>query len=114
MVGKRLTVRGWRGVASLVGILSLFVLFLPGDDVPSGFPGGTDKLVHFTLFAALAITVRLSGLRSRWVITLLTGYAVASELIQAVPVLRRDATPWDALADVIGVVAGVWIARWPR
>jgi hypothetical protein len=102
--------RFWRGAWVLVFIVSIFVLFLPGDDVPSGFPGGTDKVVHCSLFLALALTARLAGLRTRWVIPVFALYAVASELIQATPALHRDASVWDATADITGVLLGCLIA----
>jgi VanZ family protein len=92
-------------------VVSLFVLFLPGDDVPSGFPPGTDKVVHCSLFAALALTACLAGVRTRWVIGVLAVYAVTSELIQATPALHRDASSWDAVADFTGALIGCWVAR---
>jgi VanZ family protein len=94
----------------IVFVISLFVLFLPSDDVPSGFPPGTDKIVHGTLFFALAATARMAGLRSRWVIPVFALYAIGSELLQGTSLVGRDASPWDALADVTGVLLGCWLA----
>ena len=40
-----------RGVLAVTVLVSLAVLFTPGDDVPSA-PAGVDKLVHLLVFAA--------------------------------------------------------------
>ena len=100
--------RIWRVSFVAVSIISIFILFLPSDDVPSGFPPGTDKLVHGLLFAALALTGRGAGLRSAWLLPILGGYAVTSEVIQSVPALGRSSDPLDVVADWVGVGIG-WL-----
>ncbi|SHN45674.1 hypothetical protein [Cryptosporangium aurantiacum] len=112
MLGKAEKARR-SGQASFVVVIviSLFVLFLPNDDVPSGFPPGTDKLVHGALFAALALTGSRAGVRAAWLLPTLALYAVVSEVVQAAPALNRSASPWDALADVIGIALGWLLAR---
>jgi hypothetical protein len=100
--------RIWRVSFGVVAIISLFILFLPNDDVPSGFPPGTDKLVHCSLFAALALTGRGAGLRSVWLLPILAGYAAASEIIQSVPALGRSSDLLDVVADWAGVGLG-WL-----
>jgi hypothetical protein len=111
--GRRL----WVGAWALMFAISLLVLFLPSDDVPSGFPDGTDKIVHCSLFAGLAFTARMAGWRSRWVITAFVLYAIGSEFLQGSSWVGRDASPWDALADILGVLLGCWLGsrlRRPR
>ena len=94
-----------------VVIISLFVLFLPNDDVPSGFPPGTDKVVHGLLFGALAFTGLKSGVRPVRLLPVLAAYAVVSELVQSVPALGRSSDPVDVVADCVGVALGwlVWV-----
>ena len=46
-----------RGAFAVAVLISLAVLFAPPSDVPAG-PPGIDKLVHFALFAVLAVPGR--------------------------------------------------------
>ncbi|HEY9476559.1 MAG TPA: VanZ family protein [Mycobacteriales bacterium] len=90
-------------------LLSLVVLFAPGSDVP-GAPPGVDKIVHFGLFALLALTGRLAGVR---VVPLGVGllcYAVASEFIQAYAPISRDGGLADAIADTVGMLVGIGLS----
>jgi VanZ family protein len=97
-----------RGAFAVVVLLSLAVLFAPGSDVPPA-PYGVDKLVHGGLFLALAFSGRWAGIRQGVLAVLLPLYAAASELIQAIPALHRDATIGDWLADVVGVLLGLFL-----
>ena len=95
-----------RGALAVVVLLSFAVLFAPGSDVPPA-PYGVDKLVHGGLFLALAFSGRWAGVRRGVLAVLLPLYAAASELIQSIPALHRDATLGDWLADVVGVLLGL-------
>ena len=95
-----------RGAFAVVILLSFAVLFAPGSDVPPA-PFGVDKLIHGGLFLALAFSGRWAGVRRRVLAVLLPLYAAASELIQSVPGLHRDATLGDWVADVVGVLVGL-------
>ena len=101
-----------RGAFALAVLVSLAVLFAPASDVPSS-PPGVDKLVHATLFAALALTGRWAGLARGALASLLVLYAAASEVVQGL--IGRDAAVGDLLADVVGVLIGLlawqWLAR---
>jgi hypothetical protein len=97
-----------RGVFAVVVLVSLAVLFAPASDVPSA-PPGVDKLVHATLFAALAVTGRWAGVGVAALSALLVGYAVVSELIQGFTPLARSASVADGLADVAGVLVGLLV-----
>lgn len=88
--------------------ISLIVLFLPGPDVPTA-PTGTDKVVHFTLFAALAWTGRYARVPYWPLFAGLVVYAIVSEILQTVPLLHRDGSVWDASADVLGAVLGLLV-----
>src|SRR3954471_14525080 len=98
-----------RGTFAVVVLVSLAILFAPGSDVPPS-PPGVDKLVHGSLFLALAVSGSWAGIRSGVLAVLLPLYAAASELIQDIPALHRDATVGDWLADVVGVLLG--LALW--
>src|SRR3954470_22325557 len=101
-----------RGVFAVVVLVSLAVLFAPASDVPSA-PPGVDKLVHASLFAALALTGRWAGLPRGVLAPVLVLYAASSEVIQGL--VGRDAAVGDLLADVVGVLLGLlawhWLAR---
>lgn len=86
------------------------MLFTPESGVPSA-PPGTDKAVHFTLFAALAITGRIAGARTAWLLPALAGYAALSEVLQGVLPLGRSCELLDGLVDVAGALAGLAIGR---
>ena len=84
------------------------VLFSP--TAPAGPAGvvGVDKLVHGALFAALACTARWQfGGRLR-IFLLVAGYALLSELIQALTLPGRSGDPYDAVADLCGATLG-WL-----
>jgi membrane associated rhomboid family serine protease len=95
-----------RGVFAVTVLVSLAVLFAPGADVPSA-PPGVDKLVHGSLFAALALTGRWAGMMRGVLAGLLVLYAAASELLQGIPVLQRDPSVGDWVADVVGILVGL-------
>jgi VanZ family protein len=101
-----------RGAFALAVLVSLAVLFAPAPAVPST-PPGVDKLVHATLFAALALSGRWAGLARGVLVPVLVLYAAASEVIQGL--IGRDAAVGDLLADVAGVLLGLlawqWLAR---
>lgn len=98
-------------------LLSILVLFTPGNQVPAG-PWWADDLVHATLFALLAITGRKLPVRW-WVLgTGLAGYAALSEVVHAVAPLHRSGSVFDVLADLIGIgsglLAGLILSRYRR
>lgn len=95
-----------RGVFAVAVLVSLAVLFAPGPAVPSA-PVGVDKVVHGSLFGGLALTGRWAGIGRGVLAGLLPVYAAASELLQAVPALQRDASLGDLVADVSGVLVGL-------
>jgi VanZ family protein len=109
--------------------MAMFVgTHIPNPEAIIG-PEVSDKLLHFlayfVLMALLATRERL--LVSRWptfrrmttCLLVVSGYAIADELLQAVPGINRHADVQDALADVAGaataaamvLVCRFWLAR---
>ncbi|TDC89662.1 VanZ family protein [Saccharopolyspora aridisoli] len=86
-------------------LVSVIVLFTPESGVPTA-PPGTDKVVHFTLFAALAITGRISGWRPSSLLPALVAYAALSEVLQGVLPLGRSCDLLDGVVDVAGALIG--------
>jgi VanZ family protein len=115
-VSPRLGRPRWRAIFAFTVVLSLIILFAPRSSVPNA-PIGVDKVVHFGLFLALGVSGALAGARRRVLLPVLIAYAVASEFIQGTPLLDRDASAFDALADTAGAAFGVLVlaarvARW--
>jgi VanZ family protein len=95
-----------RGAFAVAVLVSLAVLFAPPSDVPSG-PPGIDKVVHFSLFAVLALTGRWAGVRRGVLAVVLVMYGAGSELLQGTDLVDRDASVADLVADSAGVVGGL-------
>lgn len=94
----------------LVAAVSLVVFFTPASGVPV-MPAGTDKLVHFMLFAALAVTGLAARFRRRPLLIGLICYAAVSEALQGVLPLGRSADLADLAIDLAGIAAGWTLAR---
>jgi VanZ family protein len=95
-----------RGAFAVSVLVSLAVLFAPPSDVPSS-PPGVDKIVHFSLFAVLAVTGRWAGVGRSVLAGILVLYAAVSELLQGTDLVDRDASLGDLVADSAGVVVGL-------
>jgi VanZ family protein len=100
-----------RGAFAVAVLVSLAVLFAPPSDVPAS-PPGVDKVVHFSLFAVLALTGRWAGVRRGVLAGLLVLYAAVSEVVQGLAPLDRSASVGDVLADVAGLLLGLVVWRW--
>ncbi len=100
-----------RGVFAVTVLVSLAVLFAPGDDVPFA-PPGVDLVVHLALVLALALAGRWAGIRALPLAVLLVTYGGISELVQAVSDLQRSGSVVDWLADVAGT--GLGLLAWSR
>jgi VanZ family protein len=100
----------FRRIAPFVTIIliSLYVLFSPASGVP-WLPPGFDKVGHFCLFAALAFTGRRANICASRLGASLVGYAVISEILQAVLPINRDGDVWDAVVDLCGIGIGLWL-----
>jgi VanZ family protein len=99
-----------RGAFAVSVLVSLAVLFAPPSDVPSS-PPGVDKIVHFCLFAVLAVTGRWAGVGRGVLAGILVLYAAVSELLQGTDLVNRDASLGDLVADSAGVVVGLLLLQ---
>ena len=98
-----------RGAFAVAVLVSFAVLFAPADDVPFA-PAGVDKLVHASLFAALAVTGSWAGISRAVLAPVLVLYGAGSEVLQSF--IGRDAAVGDWLADVVGILLGLLAWRW--
>jgi len=85
--------------------VSAYSFFTPGSDLPH--TDIWDKLGHATTFGSLALTGLLAGIAARHLALGLFGYAVLSEILQAVLPIQRDGDWHDVLADSIGLACGL-------
>ncbi len=94
-------------------LVQCVVLYAPDAPGVAPFPGA-DKVVHVTVFLVPALLGVLAGLRAPWVLGLLAGHAVLSELVQWRLLPHRSGDPLDAVADLVGVGLGWLVASWVR
>ena len=97
-----------RGALAVTVLVSLAVLFAPSSDVPSS-PPGVDKVVHLSLFLALALTSRWAGVGRQVTAVSLVLYAAVSEVLQGTDLVGRDAEVLDWVADTAGVLIGLLV-----
>lgn len=98
----------------LVAALILTAVLLPGSSLPEG-PGipGFDKLVHFLMFAALAVAMHLDfdltgTLRVAPALAAAVAFSGLTELLQ-IFVDGRSSEMLDMAADMAGYCAGVLV-----
>ena len=71
-----------------------------------------DKLVHlgiFAIFAVLWMRASSSGRRAFWVLASGVALALITELGQELPIVNRDSSLADGLADSVGVLVGLGV-----
>jgi len=109
-----------RVVLAFLCVASVLVLtHLPTEVVPKGLPrmlqlGGSDKIVHSLAYALITASFLLA-VKCRtdcrlWAIIILgiAAVGVADEVTQ--PLVNRDCSGWDWVADLIGIAAGCGVA----
>lgn len=103
---------GWRLAFVLAFAVQCAALYWPRTPaVATGLP--LDKVVHVSLFAAVAALGVLSGLPTRWLVIGLALQGVVSELVQGT-MPGRSADVRDLLADAAGIMMGVAFGHWAR
>jgi hypothetical protein len=99
-----------RVLLAVAVVVQLVVLYAPRAPSAASVPG-LDKLVHVTVFGAVAWAAARCGIAG-WVVTgVLLAHAVLSEVLQHVLLAHRSGDPLDALADAVGVLLGLALAR---
>ena len=99
----------WAALAVVVAMA-----LLPGNDTPA-FPW-SDKVNHFTAFAVLTALARFAypGRRGWTILAAMLGVGVGIELLQALPVIARDAEIGDVVADLSGASTVLVVHRLTR
>jgi len=98
-----------------VAALILVAVLLPASSLPEG-PGipGFDKLVHFCLFAALAVAAHLDfsieGRRLAWALAAAVAFSALTEALQLL-VDGRASELLDMVADIAGFAFGLLVRR---
>ena len=91
---------------TLAVTLSLTLAMLWPLEAPPPAPEGSDKLVHFIAFAALAFPLARTGRFGLLPVFIgASAFGGAIELVQ--PSFNRSADINDWIADIIGVVLGI-------
>ena len=86
--------------------ITLTVAMLWPLDAPPPAPEGSDKLVHFIAFAALAFPLARTGRLGLVVVFIgASAFGALIELIQ--PMFNRSADMGDWFADTVGVIIGI-------
>jgi VanZ family protein len=108
----------WRVVFGLGSILMLVLALMPLELRDERTFPASDKVAHVVAFACLALTA-CRGWPARWsrIVAGLVLYGAAIEVLQSLVPLR-SASLSDLAADVVGILAGLLIARgcaarWP-
>lgn len=110
---KHLSATHWRILAVIVIALVWIGSLWPSVNVPVMRFAHADKLQHFFAYAVIAFLLcrgwpRL-GNHWLWLVAVLCGGA--AEIGQAVFTTARHPDWWDMLANALGAVAGVLVAR---
>ena len=89
--------------------ITLTVAMLWPLDAPPPAPEGSDKLVHFIAFAALAFPLARTGRLG--LVAVFVGASAFGGLIELIqPTFNRSADLGDWVADTVGVVIGIGAA----
>lgn len=107
--------RLWLGLWWLAIVVVVVASLVSPPELPST-PAGSDKLGHFLAYAAvMAAAVQLFARRlHRWrVAGALVAMGMLLELLQGGLTATRMQDPWDALANTLGVLAGMATAATP-
>lgn len=104
-----------RLLASAWTLVILVACLLPAEGLPDleFVPLSADKWIHLLLFIGFGLTWATAiPHRVGWVLGAGVALAIATEVGQWALPINRSGDPFDALADVLGLLAGVAIGRW--
>lgn len=105
-------------VAVWTGVI-LTITSWPSPPSPDGLPAGTDKLIHFSMYAVLGLLVGRAmrargGARLLVTVAVLSACAAADEWHQSwIPTRSSDVRDWvaDTMGATVGIVAATRRAR---
>ncbi len=101
----------WIATVVIVALCLWPKAWMPVREKTASAPRHTDKVIHFAMFAAYGILWTRGRTptpkRAAAVFAGAVVLAVATELLQGLPVISRDPDPLDALADVVGGFMGI-------
>ncbi|MFD2081954.1 hypothetical protein SAMN05421678_101190 [Actinopolymorpha cephalotaxi] len=100
----------WWVAFALACVLNLYGLYAPSEPGPDLTFAYADKVAHFATFASVAFTGAMVGVPVRWLAGILALHAVSSEIVQGTLMAHREGDPFDVLADLAGVTAGLALA----
>jgi VanZ family protein len=107
----------WYRLLALGWTLAIVVACsIPGQELPDAPVLGFDKLVHFASFAGYG-WLWFAALRQRsrrtWIV-LISGiaFAILTEVYQHLMPIGRTGDPYDAVADIAGLLVGILVIRW--
>ena len=93
-------------------LVQLLVLYLPRAPAAGG--PGLDKLVHAAVFGAVLWAGLRCGFPTVPLVVALLAHAVLSEVLQERLLPNRSGDPLDVVADTVGVLLALAIARRDR
>ena len=98
----------WLWTFAVLVLAHLAALYWPRVSV-EGPVIWSDKVMHVILFALPAAAGLLAGLRPAYLLVPLALHAPVSEALQHFVLPNRSGDPWDAVADLSGVVVGATV-----
>lgn len=99
---------------TVVSILIVIAVLIPGKDLPDVNIGGYDKLIHMLMFATWALAVRFDFRNRPWSNFAVFGAGVLFSLVTEVMqilVEGRSFDLFDAAADAAGLILGLALSR---
>ncbi|PPV08872.1 hypothetical protein XBLMG947_0480 [Xanthomonas bromi] len=107
--------RLWVGLWIAAIVVVIAVCLGPPPEIPE-LPDNSDKGEHFLTFALLCWgAVQLFARRRAQLVAAigLVGLGIGIEIAQGALTTNRSADPYDALADTLGILAGLCLAWTP-
>ncbi len=106
--------RFWLALWWMAVLGTIVVCLIPPPPIP--LPDNSDKIEHFLayfLLASSAVQIYQRRAALVWVAVGLVGLGIGIEFAQGALTVNRMADPMDALANSVGVLAGMAIAVTP-
>ena len=105
----------WLGIWMFGWLLCIVLSLTPSVPIPAGVPEG-DKIGHMLAYGVLSMwAVMIFRSRKQWLRSAiaLLALGIAMEIAQGALTTYRTADPYDALADLGGILLGLCVALTP-